>query len=128
VLELPKTQTPTQEVKEWMELFNTGDSMSEREDFVENALNPVRKAALDEKERYWAQRAEEHRWDIDSAVHTGYEKGVEKGIEQGIEQGIENGVEKVICAMMKKGVDNQTILSMIGEEFSDYVKRLEQSK
>ena len=124
MLELPKTQTPTQEVKEWMELFNTGDSMSEREDFVENALNPVRKAALDEKERYWAQRAEEHRWDIDSAVHTGYEKGVEKGIQKGIEQ----RNEQLIRSMLQNGLEYQTILSVMGEEFAEQIKRLEEEE
>ena len=136
VLELPKTKTPTQEVKEWMELFNTGDSESKREEFVRNALEPVKKAALNEKERYWAQRAEEHRWDIDSAVQTGYdsgfelgvEQGIEKGLEQGLEQGVENGVEKVIRAMIEKGTDSQTIISLIGEEFTEQIMRLAKEK
>jgi len=124
VLELPKTQTPTQEVKEWMELFNTGDSMSEREDFVENALNPVKKAALDEKERYWAQRAEEHRWDIDSAVHTGYENGFNNGFDDGYR----NGIEQTIRNMFAKGFDYETILSIVGQEQAEIVKRIEQDK
>jgi len=106
-------------IEKSFEDFEKGRIVSEEQmknEFGDNALNPVKQAALDEKERYWAQRAEEHRWDIDSAVHTGYEKGIQKGIEQTIRN------------MFANGLDYQTILSIVGQEQAETVKHLEQSK
>ena len=51
---------------------------------------------------------------MEKGIERGMEKGIERGIERGVEKGIEEGVKKIALAMMRMGVELDTIISATG--------------
>lgn len=69
---------------------------------------------------------------IEKGLKQGMEKGMEKGMKQGLEKGMEKGIEKgrknIILKMLKKQMDDETIILMteISRKELEQMKKSEQ--
>ncbi len=50
-------------------------------------------------------------------IEQGMEKGMQEGMEKGMQEGIEKGIKKSIAIMRKTGLDDNTIIKLIADEY-----------
>ena len=69
--------------------------------------------------RNLAQRVPQHEDELMTIVQQLEQKGLEKGLTQGRAEGEREATLKIARAMLKKGLDNQTVISLTGLTESD---------